>query len=59
MPMLWRDDAIGWINLAVTAGRLEFNVGSTGAIPAGRDFRREFDAELDRMRAFLSHEQER
>jgi len=53
MPMLWRDDVIGWINLATTDGRLEFKVGYARAAPKGRDFRRAFDAELDRMRTFL------
>ena len=55
MPMLWRDDVIGWINLAATGGRLEFDVGYARAAPKGRDFRHAFEAELDRMRTFLSY----
>lgn len=55
MPMLWRDDVVGWINLAATDGRLEFDVGYERCTPKGRDFRRAFEAELDRMRTFLLH----
>ena len=58
MPMLWRDDVIGWINLAATDGRLEFDVGYARAEPKGRDFRRAFEAELERMRMFLSRGKE-
>jgi uncharacterized protein YcaQ len=54
MPMLWRDDVIGWINLAAVDGRLEFDVGYARDVPKGRDFRRAFEAELERMRTFLS-----
>jgi uncharacterized protein YcaQ len=56
MPMLWRDDAIGWINLAVTNGRLEFNVGYVRDTPKERNFRRAFEEELERMRSFLLQE---
>ena len=55
MPMLWHDNVVGWINLAVTAGRLEFNVGYAGSFRPGRHFRQGFDAELARMKAFLLH----
>jgi uncharacterized protein len=54
MPLLWRDDVIGWINLATIDGRLEFDVGYARGVPKGRDFRRAFEAELDRMKTFLS-----
>ncbi len=53
MPMLWRDDVIGWINLAVVEGRLDFALGYAKASPRTGDFRRALDAELDRMRSFL------
>lgn len=55
MPMLWRDDVVGWINIATTNGRLEFDVGYARAAPKGGDFRRAFAAELELMRSFLSH----
>ncbi len=58
MPMLWRDDVIGWINLARTDGRLKFDIGYAKGSPKVRDFRRGFEAELDRMRTFLLHADE-
>jgi len=58
MPMLWRDDVIGWINLATTNGRLEFDVGYAKGVPKGRDFRGAFEDELDRMKKFLLHGEE-
>jgi len=58
MPLLWRADVIGWINLAMTDGRLEFDVGYAQRIPRGRDFKRAFEEELDRMKTFLLHEEE-
>ena len=57
MPLLWRDRVIGWANLSVENGRLksEFGYIKSGA-PNDRSFRRELEAELDRMRSFLSIE---
>ena len=54
LPLLWRDRVIGWGNVAVKDGRLQVDFGYTASQPpAGRIFRRERDAELDRFRAFL------
>jgi uncharacterized protein len=55
LPLLWRDRVIGWANLSVSAGELRSELGyiETRA-PRDPAFRRELDAELDRMRAFLS-----
>jgi hypothetical protein len=54
LPLLWRSDVIGWGNLAVKGGSLEADVGFVaGRPPAGRAFRREMDAEIERLRAFL------
>jgi uncharacterized protein len=58
MPMLWRDDVIGWINFTPANGRLDFDVGYAQKAPKGLGFRRAFDAELDRMRTFLSQGKE-
>jgi hypothetical protein len=46
--MLWRDDAIGWVKIA---GKVEARFAN-GAVPDG-DFRREFEAEVERFRVFL------
>jgi uncharacterized protein len=55
MPLLWRDRVIGWANLSVEKGRLKSQFGYV-ALSAARDraFKRELDAELDRVRSFLS-----
>jgi len=54
LPMLWRDRVIGWGNLAVKDGNLTSDLGYvTGRAPRERTFRRELEAELERMRVFL------
>jgi uncharacterized protein YcaQ len=54
LPLLWRDRVIGWANLAVKNGKLESEFGyAAGRPPRDHDFKRELDAELERMRAFL------
>jgi uncharacterized protein len=54
LPVLWRDQMIGWANLTVKNGELEYDIGYTAPTPP-RDpvFVRELDAELNRLRAFL------
>jgi uncharacterized protein len=56
LPMLWRDRVIGWGNVAVKDGEISSDFGYVGAQPRDRAFKRELDAELDRMRAFLGLE---
>jgi uncharacterized protein YcaQ len=48
LPMLWRDDVVGWVNIArkVEAGFAK------GALTDAA-FRREFEAEVERFRVFL------
>ncbi len=54
LPLLWRDAAIGWANLSTAKGRLVPEFGYVaGRAPRDALFRRELDAELDRMRRFL------
>jgi uncharacterized protein YcaQ len=53
LPLLWRDHVIGWGNLAVKDGALKPVIGYVGSPPRDRVFKRELEAELDRMRAFL------
>ncbi|HTS30938.1 MAG TPA: crosslink repair DNA glycosylase YcaQ family protein [Bryobacteraceae bacterium] len=54
MPLLWRDHVIGWGNLAVKDGTLEAEFGYVdGRPPRDRLFRRELEAEMDRVRVFL------
>ena len=56
LPLLWRDRAIGWANLSVKNGELKADFGYVESQPRDRDFKRELEAELDRMRAFLGLE---
>ena len=53
MPMLWRDRVIGWGNLSVKNGELKSELGYVASQPRDRAFKRELEAELDRMRVFL------
>lgn len=53
MPLLWRDRVIGWANLSVKDGVLNSECGYVGSQPRERVFKRELEAELDRMRVFL------
>ena len=55
LPLMWRDAVIGWGNLSVVGGKLVPSLGFTkGRAPREPAFRRELDAELARMEAFLS-----
>ena len=54
LPLLWRDRVIGWGNLSLDSGRLTSEFGYVASHPPrDRAFRRELEAELERMRAFL------
>jgi uncharacterized protein len=55
LPLLWRDRVIGWANLSVKNGELEAEFGYVEShSPRDAAFKRELNAELDRMRKFLS-----
>lgn len=56
MPLLWRDRVIGWGNLSVQNGKLKSEFGYVRSQPRERAFKRELNAELDRMRTFLDLE---
>lgn len=53
MPLLWKDDVIGWVNVSSRAGELDVNAGYTGSAPEGDAFGRAFEAEVERFRVFL------
>ncbi len=54
LPLLWRDEVVGWGNLAVAGGRLNAELGyANGRAPRSANFRRELEAETDRVREFL------
>lgn len=53
MPLLWRDQVIGWGNLSVLSGVLTPDVGFVNAAPKDKAFRVALDEELHRMAVFL------
>jgi uncharacterized protein YcaQ len=54
LPLVWREHAIGWANLAAKNGSLVTDVGYVlGRPPRERAFARELEAEVERMRDFL------
>ncbi len=54
LPLLWRDAVIGWANVDAGADGMSHEIGFVaGRAPRERAFRRELDAELARLRAFL------
>jgi uncharacterized protein len=53
MPLLWRDRVIGWGNISVRNAELNADFGYVKSQPRDRAFKKELEAELDRMRAFL------
>jgi uncharacterized protein YcaQ len=54
LPLLWRDDIVGWGNLAVVDNRLQSQLGYvSGKPPRDARFKRALEEELERLRAFL------
>jgi len=53
LPMLWRDQVIGWANASTATGQLEVDVGFVAGRPKERDFKAELEAEIARLRDFL------
>jgi uncharacterized protein YcaQ len=54
LPLVWRDQVIGWGNVAVQDGQLHTELGyQSGEPPHERAFRAALDDELERMRVFL------
>ncbi len=55
LPMLWRDQVIGWSNLAWRDAKLTADIGYVaGKPPRGTAFKRALDDELQRMQDFLT-----
>jgi len=55
LPLIWRDRATGWANLAVERGRLRATFGHVDRPPANDPlFKRAVEAELDDLRRFLA-----
>ncbi|MEO8679583.1 MAG: crosslink repair DNA glycosylase YcaQ family protein [Vicinamibacterales bacterium] len=53
LPLLWRDRVVGWCNAAGKGDALDVQFGFVDTRPRDAVFKRELDAELTRLRAFL------
>ena len=53
MPLLWRDQVVGWGNLRMTDDRLLAQVGFVGKRPREPAFLRELEAEVQRFSGFM------
>ena len=53
LPLLWKERVIGWGNVALRGDQLHSDFGFIQSRPRDRDFKRELDAELQRLRDFL------
>jgi uncharacterized protein len=54
LPLLFRDQVIGWGNVAWDGSALSVDLGYVkGKAPRGRDYARALDQEVEAMRAFL------
>jgi hypothetical protein len=53
MPLLWRDDVIGWVNASYRQGKLDIQAGFATEQPAEACFHAEFNLEIERLRRFL------
>ena len=57
LPLLWRDEVIGWGNLALRGGRLQADIGYVaGQAPQHAGFASALDEELAHMAWFLASE---
>jgi uncharacterized protein YcaQ len=55
LPLLWRDQVIGWGNLATRGGRLQADIGYvSGRAPEDPAFAAALSEELQRMESFLA-----
>jgi uncharacterized protein YcaQ len=53
MPLLWREDVIGWVNISNRQGALSVEPGFSKEEPTEPAFWRELEAEVERFRRFL------
>jgi uncharacterized protein len=54
MPLLWGDRVIGWANAEVKGRKLDVQCGFVENRPRDRGFKRELEAEVARLEAFLA-----
>ncbi|MCS7469342.1 winged helix DNA-binding domain-containing protein [Stieleria sp. ICT_E10.1] len=56
MPILWRDQVIGWANASVIDDRLNVQLGYAGKRPREKAFRTQAEAEVEAVAKFLDLE---
>jgi uncharacterized protein YcaQ len=56
MPVLWRDEVVGWTNAKVENERLKVKFGYAGKRPRAKAFRLLAEVELESMARFLGLE---
>jgi uncharacterized protein YcaQ len=53
MPLLWRADVVGWVNVSLTDGALNVIPGFVKTKPSEAGFQSSYDSEIERLRIFL------
>jgi hypothetical protein len=53
LPLLWRDQVVGWANVGVSKGQLQPHIGFAGPRPQDPAFHQALDDELQRLSDFL------
>jgi uncharacterized protein YcaQ len=53
MPLLWRDEVIGWANVSNKSGAIAIKTGFISAEPKEKEFRRALETEVERFHLFL------
>ncbi len=54
LPMVWRDRVVGWANISSSGGEMDAECSYVQWRPRDRGFSAALDAELERMRVFLT-----
>ncbi len=53
LPLAWRDDVIGWVNISYQSKQLDVHPGFVRRKPNDVVFKREYEAEVERFRSFM------
>jgi uncharacterized protein YcaQ len=59
MPMLWRDDVVGWVNISNRQGKFSVQPGFIKGDPNEASFRRGFESEVARFEQFLQKREQK
>lgn len=54
MPLLWRDDVIGWVNISMRRGTVQVKPGFVETKPDETAFRHAFNDEVERFQVFMT-----